>query len=552
MDVGLPFQKTALAGLRCRRCRWYPVRMRNRRIRRDGLALAITTALGATLQGCEDYKLPPPTPTVSSFNLVHHVGGTHYRVLTNEGRCIQAFGSSIQVVDPQSLLVINDVPLGKFGHCGPVVDMAIVGERLWAVIEDDAVVELALPPGLAPTIRRSISSSDLGILPRTVSVVDGVVYASGAGGVVNLDSGAKVFSNDDVCGSVAKAGRALVTSVGRQVHRLDDGRYVGAASALINLPNDVAEGSSAALAFTLGNEAGSLVGLMTSEVREVGGSDATVGVPERVERLRFLNSHLFIVGSQRIDWYEVAGDAMKFAGTIDILGARDIDQLDARTFVIVGTAGRAIYQLNEGSSGGRFIAAQREASRLSMATGDGLNVLAGSREGAWMYLVNSRAELTKRTIESAPPGPRVANSVDAQATISIDGTTLSVKPVAGGPEPAAQPWEYREPKGAKMHTVMAVDGDFWIGHDRGITILRPDGGQSLLDLQLVAKAKKKDSTIPMPQPDPVKERLRFAGPVKYIFPLLAGKGASYVSEFGGFGVARFLDEEVESPPPKPK
>jgi hypothetical protein len=102
-----------------------------------------------------------------------------------------------------------------------------------------------------------------------------------------------------------------------------------------------------------------------------------------------------------------------------------------------------------------------------------------------------------------------------------------------------------------MHTVMTVDGDFWIGHDRGITILHHDGGQSLLDPKLVAKATK-DPTIPMPQANPVKERLRFAGPVKYIFPLLAGRGASYVSEFGGFGVARFLDEEVETPQPKPK
>lgn len=517
--------------------------MRNERTMRGTtlLAMLIATLMGPI--GCGGgYKMPPRKPTVTRFTLPHHVGGTHYRVLAHEGRFIQAFGNSVQVVDPQSLLVIHDVPLGEFGQCGPVIDMAIVGKRLWAVIEDDAVVELALPAGLPPMIRRSFSSEDLGILPRRLSVIDSVLYVSGPGGVVNMDDGKRIFTSDENCGAVAQAGSDLVVCIGRRVNRIADGRYIGAASDLSNLPADIASGGNASLAFVLRSEANAMAGLMTADVREVAGGQSTTPMPEGVERLRFLNGRMFIVGPLRIDWYDLGGGAMTLAGTVDLLGARDIDALDDRTFVIVGTAGRAIYQLEEGSSRGKFIQAQREASRLSMAIGDGLNILAGSREGAWMYLVNARAELTKRSIESAPPGPRIANSVGAQATISADGAVLNVRP-AGGAGPAVAPWEYHEAKGARLHTVIAVDGDFWVGHDRGITILRADGGQAMLDPKSIEKAKKDDPGAPPPVADPVKERLRFAGPVKYLFPLLAGKGATYVSEFGGFGVARYIEEE---------
>ncbi len=526
--------------------------MRKQRAWRSFIAVAISTLASVSLTGCgSSYQMPKPKPTVARFQLTHHVGGTHYRVLVNEGRCIQAFGNCVQIVDPKSLLVINDVPLGEFGHCGPVVDLAINGERLYAVVEDDAVAEFSLPSGLAPKLRRMITSAELGIQPRSLSVIDGDIYVSGVGGVVNLASGERVFTSPEECGSVARAGDDLVVCVGRRVNRVADGRYVGAASNLQSLPADLESGTAATLIFTLRGEKAGLAGLMTPDVREVVGGKTTIAMPEAIHRIRVLGKQIFVVGPTRIDWYDVDGVALKIGGSIDILGALDIDQLDRRTFFVVGTAGRAIYQLDESLMNGAFIAAQREASALKMATGDGLNILAGSREGAWMYLVNARAELTTRTIESAPPGPRSASTVDAQATITTDGTALNVKPSAGPSGPAASPWEYREEKGAKLRTIIAVDGDFWIGHDRGITVLKADGGQSTIDPKLVAKAKK-DPSIVVPPPNPVKERLRIPGPVLYLAPLLAGNGASYVSELGGFGVARYIDEEIDEPTPVKK
>ena len=79
--------------------------------------------------------------------------------------------------------------------------------------------------------------------------------------------------------------------------------------------------------------------------------------------------------------------------------------------------------------------------------------------------------------------------------------------------------------------VAAVDGDFWIGHDRGVTVIKS------VEAVPVKGAAPRAS-------DRILGRLRFAGPVLHIHPLLVGGGASFVSEFGGFGVAKFIEEPI--------
>jgi len=502
-----------------------------------GLVLILAVLTG--IPGCGSKAgPPPPTPTISRFTLTHHVGGTHYRVLQHEGRFLLAFACSVQVVDPRSLAVINDVPLGEFGRCGPVIDLAITGNRLFAVVEDDAVVEMSLAAGAPPAIERQTTSDVLGILPRRLSVVDGRVYVSGLGGVYDLAAGKRIFSSESECGSVARGADGLLVSVGRRVLRISDGGFVGAASEIVNLPAETASSDSAALAFALAGQQAGTAGLMNDQVREV----ASVLMPESVTRVRVIGDQLFVVGSSRVDWYTIKGHELESVGSAAILGATDVWRIDSQRLLIVGTAGRALYQ--EGARPGEqgtFTAAQREPSRLTYATGDGLNVLAGSREGAWMYLVNAHAELTRKTLDSAPPGPRSASTVNARAEITPDGTAIKIAPIDDAAGAAAM--EYREPKGAKMRTVVAVGGDFWIGHDRGITILSGMPLAAKLPGERSSSSRNQPRPLAAAQPESlVKQRLRIPGPVLYIFPMLAGRGASYVSEFGGFGAARFINE----------
>jgi hypothetical protein len=524
--------------------------------------LAAATALA--LAGCKSkITIPQPRPTTTHLHLTHHTGGTHHRVLVHDGRWIQAFACGVQVVDPKSLLAVHDVPLGEFGKVGPVIDLALFGNRLLAVIEDDAVVELSLDTGVAPRIVKTTDAATLGVLPRTLTVLGETCYVSGVGGVVDLSTGQRVFTseNNGVCGHVAQAGSDLVVSVGRRVYRISDGKYLGAATHLLTL-NPLASspsngGTAPPLAFILQSRDNALAGLMTADIREIPGDNSTVVVKGEGRRIRWFNDRLWIVGSQGIAAYAIEGDALRLERKIDMLGALDVAPLDEPRVAIGGTAGRAVYQFNERGADGRFIAAERDAGRLTHAAGDGLNLLAGSDEGMWTYLVNARAELTTRSPPSSISGPRTASVVSARAQISEDGLTLNVTPTLTAtpapsasegdrdserapPAPAPQPWQYREDKGAKLHTVIAINGQFWVGHDRGITILWP-GGAAPPPID----PKTGDPLAPAAPADPVVERLRIPGPVRYLFPLLVGKGASYVSEFGGFGVARFIDEPIE-------
>ena len=113
---------------------------------------------------------------------------------------------------------------------------------------------------------------------------------------------------------------------------------------------------------------------------------------------------------------------------------------------------------------------------------------------------------TRRTQECSL---RRATAIGAAAHIAEDDR----RAVLSTPEGRAV---YDEPDEAKLHCIVAVDGRFWLGHQRGITVLR---GRD-------------------PDPTAVMGRLRLDGPVRFIFPLLGGGGAVYVSESGGLGVAR--------------
>ena len=106
-------------------------------------------ASAALICGCASNKPPPKPPTQPVLNLANQVGGTHERVVIHQSVWLSTFGPSLIVVDPSTLAARSTIPLGKVGQTGPATDMAAVGDRLFVVLEDDAVVQLSIN-GLKP------------------------------------------------------------------------------------------------------------------------------------------------------------------------------------------------------------------------------------------------------------------------------------------------------------------------------------------------------------------------------------------------------------------
>ncbi len=430
---------------------------------------------------------------------------------------------------------MKTIDLGKSGEIGPAIDLSIVDSldhpRLFVVVEDDEVVELSLKSPQSPEIVDRIAASALGIQPRRLTMIDGTMYVSGKGGIVRLSDRKKIFSSDEDVSRVARCELGLIACIGRRVFRVEDERYIGSASEVQMI---AASSSAPPLAFARQGDAGVLVGLMNSDVREVDAQNATISVPGQLQSMRAAGDRLWIVTDQTISGYRIGERTLTDPIHVDVVGARDVGQVNENYLVVAGTFGRAMYRIATDSkgSGEKFVQVQREPSRLSQAVTDGRHILAGSREGLWMYLINARAELTTRQFEFAPPPSLTSASVaSAQARISEDRRTLTMTWNVGGGQ-ASQTWDYSDPQGAQFQCVVPIDGDFWVGHGRGLTVLKP--------IPPVPQTKNgRNQEI-----DRVAGNIRIDGPVRYIFPLLVGGGASFVSEFGGFGVAQFVEEPI--------
>ena len=465
----------------------------------------------AGLSGCEG---PPRLPLIERpppvLRITHHVGGRHERMLIHGGLWYQTFGRELLVLEPSEGSIISGVPLRAIGESGAVTDMVIHGEALFAVLEDDGIAELSLADPRRPVVVRFTSAERLGIRPRCLSVADGEVYASGAGGVVRLADGEVVYAAADSAGRIVTSNWGPVTTVGRRIYRLRDGEYIGSASALLPLP--VGSALPGAFAFIRHGDEGASVGLMHSDLREVDAQKATVHLDAPVHRVRVLDDRVWVVTEEEIRGYVLRDDELRPAFVIPVGGARDVDALDEGHLAIAGTFGRGIWRLweDEHGPGASWASLHREPGGLTWAEFDGRQVLAGGGGVAWLYTAESGVQPSGEDDRPATRPALRATAIGAAAHIAEDGR----RAVLSTPEGRAI---YDEPDEVKLYCIVAVDGRFWLGHQRGITVLR---GRD-------------------PEPTAVMGRLRLDGPVRFIFPLLGGGGAVYVSEFGGLGVARF-------------
>jgi hypothetical protein len=228
----------------------------------------------------------------------------------------------------------------------------------------------------------------------------------------------------------------------------------------------------------------------------------TVVVDRSVRCVRIFDDRLWVVSDRRISAYPVSGEALLDPVHYAVAGARDLRFVEGRRAVVVGSFGRAYLRFDR-DGGVDAVREHRAPGGLILARSDGRYVQAGGPHGWWEYDPAGRV----RPMAAVPAGgvaaaPSTAVTVAGRVAVGPDGASLLLP---GGTV-------HTEPGEAAIACVVAVDGDLWIGHDRGITVLDPDGA--------------------------VLDRFRLEGPVRYVFPLAAG-GAAWVSESGGFGtVAR--------------
>lgn len=458
------------------------------------------------------------------LQISHAVGGTHWRTLVIDGTWFAPFGGSLLSLVPSTGVKLDEIACMPVGKSGALVDLTLFRGDLIGVLDRTAVVRIDKENPRALMVIESISEKALGIRPESVSVVGDELYVSGLGGVVRLDTGERFLAGSDVCGRVVLTAHGLVTTRNREIVVLSDGSTLGRATDLQPLTSNV--GSSNWIGFIYQGKDKARVGILDADLQEV----AAEVVAGNVSHLRELDGRLWAVTPNGATTWKISNSALSDMREIRVRGAIDIDLADENTFAIAGTFGRSLYRFEADRRGpaDEFFAATREPGRLQRALSDGRRVVAGSDEGNWLYMSGGTCELSANPIQ--PVNPPSSTVIGSFGTASIEGADRDEYTIESGSRVVVEGKGMRQsiqmPQGAHARTLALVGDDLWIGHDDGIDVWR-----------LTGSAMKRVG------------RVRLQGPVTNIYPRRTFDGATWVSLFGGMGVAMW--QSVDADPNAP-
>ena len=320
---------------------------------------------------------------------------------------------------------------------------------------------------------------------------------------------------------------------------LEDERYLGAATQLAALPSGI--GPPGGYVFVLQGTNGASVGMMTGAFAET----SHRAVPALVRRVRVLGDRIFAVTDRIIHTWRIQGLELVEPEEIPLRGGRDIAQIRPNHYAVAGSFGRAMYRhrAEERRDGDTFYNVERSPGLLEVAMTDGRRILAGGREGFWLWRIGGTPEITDKTTDLV--------SVNDPECAASWGTAKLIKEKDESGNKVAKAVEFRHggtverwepPAGSLVTAIELVDGDVWIGHDLGIDAphhvdaVSPDAPAAPPVTAAASKGDPDGAGAGPASPgriDTVRS-FRFEGPPLFIYPERIGGGASIVALHGGF------------------
>ena len=477
------------------------------------------------------------------LQVVQHSGGTHHVTAVVGPRWVQTFGNELLVIDVTTGRELGRAEGVPFGEGGALTDLVVEGDHAWAVSDRTALVEFDISENADPRVSATVTAEELGIEPRLVSRAGGETWVSGPGGVVRL-SDRKVFLKDKPAGRVVQTPAGPACTSGRRILMLEDERYLGAATQLAELPSGI--GPPGGYVFVLQGTNGASVGMMTGAFAET----SHRAVPALVRRVRVLGDRIFAVTDRIIHTWRIQGLELVEPEEIPLRGGRDIARIRPNHYAVAGSFGRAMYRhrAEERRDGDTFYNVERSPGLLEVAMTDGRRILAGGREGFWLWRIGGTPEITDKTTDLV--------SVNDPECAASWGTAKLIKEKDESGNKVAKAVEFRHggtverwepPAGSLVNVIELVDGDVWIGHDLGVDVVRrvdavpADASEPAAPAPAAGTtaASKADPDAAAARPaspgrlDTVRS-FRFEGPPLFIYPERIGGGASIVALHGGF------------------
>ena len=504
------------------------------------LALWVLSAFA--LFGCLDetyIKEDRTDKRAKTLKLTHHVGGTHDCVLVKDGVWYVGFGPQLLVLEGRGKKILRTELVNPSGDGGPLTNLILWHGDLIGVISGDAVVRWDISTPRQPLLIDLVSSKELGIRPRAIQVVNNKLYISGDGGVVSASDGKKFLAGEMITSEVVATKFGAAVPVARRVQLLENNKFIAAASVLEPLPPSAE--LPGGFAFALIGKEGATVGLMNADLHEVFGEP----IRGTFRSLTIANGRLWAIFDTEIISWEIKTGKLNSPVYTAVKGARDLAPLSDNLYAVTGSFGRGVFHLNadKDGEGDSFTDAVREPGRLEQSLFDGRRILAGSYEGFWLYPIRGKPTMSDKSVSlSTIPDIKVAMPWAEAQIEKGDGDPLTFdegKSIHFKSSSAEADWEL--PPNVYACVLASVDGDLWVGHTDGITVLRPSSAPSS-DGATVATSSQGELVI-------VKRgELRLPGPILWIHPLRTGLGAVWVSHFGGMGLAEFTPDEPSLQP----
>jgi hypothetical protein len=495
-------------------------------------ARILLAALVLSAGGCVETYKPAKSlrPKTERLVVQHTAGGTHYRLMLNDGIWYQLLGPELLVVNPINGRVIDRQDLSGSTSHGPASDMLLHEGELWVVLDDVSVVRLSLDDPRRPWLEDTVPVGALGIRPLGLGLLNDRVVVRGDGGVVDPISGLVLARTDGIVTSVADTPDGGVYCQDRRIYRINDGAYVGSASQLH--PVDIeSNGSSGSIIFVRHEQSGSLVGFADEDLLEQDGGRMTVVVPGRVSQVYATDDGLLVVSDAGLRRYAIRDESLVLDAEWPIAGVLDAGRLDNR-IIVSGTFGRGILD-SSGDLSGReqeFLELVREPAGLTAAVSDGRSVLGTSPQGDWMYQIGHECDQVETTQREFPEPSMTAVTLGWDASIIDDGRAIEMTTPLGTDLLAA-------PDGSRFTCVVAADGVLWLGHQDGIIMVRLPAEQQQRPLDWETMTPQERAETGLGALDGMtKLSVRLDGPIIFMEPLMLGGGVAYASRDGGFGV----------------
>ena len=467
--------------------------------------------LACTLCGCASSWKPAESarPQTESIVVDHQTDGTHRRLEVRDEVWYQLSGTTLLSIDGLGR-VISRTQLALPGTSPSASDLIVMDDEIVVLLGDAEIVRLDRSNPWRPIEVDRIDGQDLGFWPKSLARWQGEVVALGKGAARTLDGSLVVRSDGDVVTSLVEDGGRLLFVSGRRIHRRAGGAYLGTASLL-----DVAEPNhhlpDGALLFTRHERAGSLIGFLGADCRELDTEKWTTAVTGTILRVRQRDGQLLVVSDTGLGVFRLTGSGLIREWWKPLDGMQDADWLDTSHLAIAGTFGRGIVPIGAVdpiASATHWTAAP---AGLLRAGSDGNTLIAESEHGRWSYQIGRNAI---QTDESDTPLPLPASKASVLGwSLELNNEGQAVLETPAGPQTLSPPG------GGRFYCVASTEDAFWLGHDRGILLLMLTG---------------------VDKGSPAARRLAVLidGPVICIEPLMLGGGVAYASEHGGFGVVR--------------